>query len=239
VGQIPAFFAGLDATRGEFVCPLDPDDRYTKIFLAETVAAHLNNTIACPIVCTDQYTLVDGQVTTAAYTRHRLNQLGHTNEVLRIDNDEPRLLYIPAKLQGWHWSSTSCFMFRRAALKYVRPHKKLTYKRSVDAYLAIGTHLLGGTVFLTKPLVYRTLHDNNSFITANFYSTLQKRERDGAENWSLQCRSDVLEALQYHGASIMASGETSRKSKHIFARWKRSLAKRIRNLPALRTASRR
>src|SRR5688572_4062712 len=58
VGQLSAFFAGFDETDGHFVCLLDPDDRYAETFLEEAVSAHLNKTIVCPIVCTDQYSLV-------------------------------------------------------------------------------------------------------------------------------------------------------------------------------------
>ena len=49
-------------------------------------------------------------------------------------------------------------MFRRAALNLMRPYRPLGYKIQADAYLAQGAHLLGGTLFLTKPLIYRGIH---------------------------------------------------------------------------------
>lgn len=226
-GQLLAFFAGLDATRGEFVCPLDPDDRYAETFLAEALAAHLNQTVVCPMVCTDQYTLVNGEVTTAVQARHRLKQLiGRArNAPICIDSQEPHLLFLPAKLQGWHWTSTSSFMFRRAALQYLRPHKPPSSKIYADGYLARGLHLIGGSLFLMKPLVYRTLHESNSLISKNIFSSLQQKNRLGAPVSTDPRHDDLIEALRRNHAPLLAT--LTEKKKGVIARWHRSLAKRF------------
>lgn len=54
IGQVPSFFRGLDETRGEFVCLLDPDDCYVPQFLEQMVGLHLNDYVYAPIACCDQ-----------------------------------------------------------------------------------------------------------------------------------------------------------------------------------------
>src|SRR5690349_9391665 len=68
VGQIPAFFAGMDATKGEFICALDPDDRYAETFLAEMVAAHLNPIRAVPLISCEQRLLRGDQLISGVVT---------------------------------------------------------------------------------------------------------------------------------------------------------------------------
>jgi glycosyltransferase involved in cell wall biosynthesis len=230
VGQIPAFFVGMDATSGHFVCLLDPDDRYAKEFIAEAVAAHLNNTVVCPLVCTDQYTLVDGGITSATHTRLKLKQRSGETDAFSIDAEDAQLFYFPIEARGWFWTSTSSLMFRRAALKYMRPHRALAYKRKADSYLAFGAHILGGTIFLGKPLVYRSLHEHNSYITNEFFSSFQDKKRDGAEQLTALCRADVLEALQHNKAPLRAravqkvhggGGLAARMTRSLRKRWRR------------------
>jgi glycosyltransferase involved in cell wall biosynthesis len=218
VGQIPTFFAGLDATSGEFVCLLDPDDRYAETFLEEAVATHLNKVVVCPIVATDQYTLLDGQVTTAAM-KFKPMQLHPMEKGFRLAEDEGAILFFPAEQRGWHWTSSSALMFRRSALKYLRPHKIFSHKGNADAYLCNGVHLLGGTLFLTKPLIYRMLHDGNDYIVRDFYSSFQNKGRQGAGLWAEVCRLDAIEALRHNGAAIFDKPRPRRK-------WRRSLRKR-------------
>jgi glycosyltransferase involved in cell wall biosynthesis len=222
-GQLMAFFAGLSEARAEFVCLLDPDDRYAKTFLADSVSAHLNHTVVCPMVCSDQYMLVNGQVTSAVRARHRLTRLGGANRLVCVDGQKEELLYIPVHKRGWQWTSSSSFMFRRAALEYLRPAKALTYKICADAYLARGAHVMGGSLFLMKPLVYRTLHETNSFSGANLFSSFQKKRRGGESEAAGEYMSDALAALRHNKAPIKISGT---RGWALPKRWRASLAKR-------------
>jgi glycosyltransferase involved in cell wall biosynthesis len=203
-GQITAFFAGLDATAGEFVCILDPDDRYDPTFLQEMLRAHLNETVLCPVAGCSQRPLKSDIVLGGTLTPHKLWHCTEVaNDVRMVPLGGPDyLLYFPPNLQqGWLWPSTSSLMFRRTALRFMRPPAPLGYKRAVDSYLAQGAHLLGGALFLTKPLVYRGVHETNSWISQNIFATGQILAHDHAEHRYLQARSDVLAAIHHHGAT--------------------------------------
>jgi glycosyltransferase involved in cell wall biosynthesis len=241
VGQIPAFFAGLDATCGHFVCLLDPDDRYAETFLAEALATHLNRTVVCPIVSTDQYTVHNAQITTASHSGQKIRQCKRIgSKAFDVTQDDPYVLYFRAEERGWFWSSTSAMMFRRAALKYLRPHKQLLYKGSADAYLAPGAHLLGGTLLLAKPLVYRMLHHENRYIRTDFFSTFQNKIREDRRDWSGQCRADVIEALEHRKASISPAALAvwtgmQQKKPGLAQRLRRSILKRWHGLASGKT----
>lgn len=230
-GQVPAFFAGADATSGQFVCMLDPDDRYAETFLAEAVAAHLNETVVCPVLSTEQYTLVNGQVTTASKSARKLRKVTRYGNSFEVNGQNDLLLFFPSSQEGWLWTSTSAIMYRRAVLEYLRPHKKLSYKNSADAYLANGAHLLGGSLFLTKPLVYRMLHNNNDRIVQNIYSSFQGKSKEGVSG-GLKCRIDVLEALHHNKAPLTDKLPSflDRSGKRRLQRWQRSMMKRWNRL---------
>ena len=242
VGQIPAFFAGVEQTTGVFVCLLDPDDRYAETFLEEALAAHWGAGVMCPIVSTDQYLTsecgiigmgVRGDLYTAGMQRY-----GKYLEV--HDPEKPELLYIKATTPGWHWTSTSSMMFRRAALKYLKPNRRLAYKDCADGYLAQGAHALGGSLFLQKALVYRTLHDSNAWIDTEIYSSFQDKQRKGAKQSSPQAYHDVIEAIRHNGlpefrcdppkepAPAPKKIEVPRRGmrRHL-ERWHRSIRKRV------------
>ena len=125
-------------------------------------------------------------------------------------------------------------MFRRTAVEVLRPHKKLAYKRCADGYLAQGSHALGGTLFLQQPLIYRLLHEQNSWITEKIYSSFQNKQKEGAEQWASDARIDALEAIRANGLEPIAMRRTVKKwvkskkgiGRH-FGRWKNSVIKRI------------
>ena len=202
-GQIPAFFAGLDATRGAFVCLLDPDDRYAESFLAEMLAAHLNDKVFCPVACCDQKLVQGDSIFSGVYTCHKLGFLSwrSSNSAEVPPETMERLLYFAPGARGWLWTSTSAMMFRRAALKLARPHKTLAYKRAADCYLAQGTHLLGGTLFVTKPLLYRGVHEANGWLNPDLFATVQENGRPQLKNYSLECLTDVIEAIHHNGGA--------------------------------------
>ena len=210
-GQIEAFFAGLAETSGEFVSPLDPDDRLHSVYLQEMVSAHLNETIFAPIVCCDQKILrINGALVTGTLVGARWNgdfSLA-TRDVTTVDllaPTEGALVYFPCTARGWLWTTTSSIMVRRPAANLLIPQKQLDYKGSLDAYLAFGTHFLGGTLFLRKPLVYRGVHANNDYITEHLFSMVQHKMRADAPDRAPQCRRDVVESMFHNGVSRLFS----------------------------------
>ena len=228
MGQILAFFAGLDRTSGDFVCLLDPDDRYAESFLEEALAAHLNEIVICPNVSTDQYLLNERGIISGVYTNHRIRDLKPLGNAFDLESASPAIRYIPSEVQGWHWATTSSLMFRRAALNYLRPHKALGARNAIDAYLAVGSHALGGTLFVPKPLVYRSLHENNDWIRQDIYATKQRQQRDDAVSKSPILRVDTAEVLAHNGAP-RASALLMRKDprKGLLPRLSRSILKRL------------
>ncbi|SFV27552.1 glycosyltransferase family 2 protein [Hyphomicrobium facile] len=201
VGQVPSFFAGVEQTTGNFICLLDPDDRYAETFLEEALGAHLNVGVMCPIVSTEQFLMTERGVIGSGlrgdlYTAG-MRPYGKYLEARKPE--KPRILFVWASIPGWHWTSSSAMMFRRAALKYLKPNRKLVYKGCADGYLAQGAHALGGTLFLQKPLVYRMLHASNAWIDADIYASGQDMQRKGAHRWSEQAFTDAIEAIRHNG----------------------------------------
>jgi hypothetical protein len=167
-----------------------------------------------------------------------------------------KLLFFKPNLEGWHWTSSSAMMFRRSALNLVRPHKQLAYKIQADAYIAQGAHLLGGTLFLTKPLIYRAVHDANWFTDESILATDQNKKQSNIVDHSPECLVDVIEAIQHNGGGpqlerngVLAAADESNKDVgpyqdsspgsppqlwkksqklSVVARWRRSIDKRWR-----------
>jgi glycosyltransferase involved in cell wall biosynthesis len=229
-GQISAFFVGLDATSAQFVSLLDPDDRYEREFLKEMVEAHLNETVYCPIACSDQM-LLQGSSIISRTNHHRKIQYMQTGAsgVVEIStgvtqDKSKRLFFIEPARTGWHWTSSSSMMFRRPALELMRPRKPLSYKAFADSYLAKGAHMLGGSLFLTKPLVYRGVHRANTYIDRGLFGTFQSKQK---EHGAPSALADVREAIEANGA-----GHELKKSEKRTAwnRWRRSLRKRLAEL---------
>jgi glycosyltransferase involved in cell wall biosynthesis len=197
-GMVKAIYLGIDEAPASFTCVLDPDDRYAPEFLERMLAVHLNRFAFCPIACCDQYLyqIGDGIITSTQRT-NRLELLGTEadalEEVLFARCGFHR--FVPPIEAGWHWSSTSSMMFRTEALRLIRPKRKLTYKGQGDDYCANGAHMLGGSLLLHEPLVYRGLHDRNDFITRNIMSMWQRSARDGAIPMSDVAKIDVVEAF--------------------------------------------
>ncbi len=201
-GQIPSVYRGLDETRTDFACILDPDDRYTPQFLEKMLALHLNSWVFCPVASCDQYllNLHAGLVSGTSYHDNRL-------ELSPEDIEKEMAQYAsfgfhkftPPTEPGWHWTSTSSIMFRTDALRHIKPFKTLLYKGSADDYFAQGAHMMGGSLFLRQSLVYRGLHQNNYFMTGPIFSVFQKRGRTGAVPRMQVCKADALEAFLHNG----------------------------------------
>jgi glycosyltransferase involved in cell wall biosynthesis len=230
-GQISAFFSGLDATEGQYVCLLDPDDRYSETFLADALDGHFNEAVFCPLLCTEQKLLDEHGLVSGVYGWRNLSMLPRAGNAFVVGDIQPRLLYIPAEENGWHWTSTSAMMFRRSALSYLQPRKQLPYKGSADSYIAQGLHLLGGTLLLTKPLVYRMLHDDNAWIRKDIFSSLHDKKKTYGEERSRECLADVLEAISANGGAALLPRENRTVARRrLSARLSRSFEKRWKKL---------
>jgi len=235
-GAVRTFFTGLARTSGEFVCPLDPDDRYMPTFLEESLAAHLNLYVMTPIVCSDQVLVTKrGPIGSGQqFPMYRPAMSMHGVAVEIPEGRKPCLLFFDASVPGWHYTSTSSLMFRRTAINYMKPQKTLVYKGCTDNYLARGCHLLGGTLFLGKALVYRMLHENNRWISENIYASSQDKGRPDSMRWAKEVHDDVVEALL---ASELPEEVKDRIGKvkygpkrgpfHQVKRWGRSIKKRL------------
>lgn len=117
-------------------------------------------------------------------------------------------------------------MFRRAALNALRPDRELAYKRAFDAYMAQGAHQLGGTLFYSEPLIYRRLHKDNSWITADIYSSSQNKKNATGEQRTDECLRDVSDLLKRKG---ILQPDPSKKP-GLLAKWRRSFNKRWQKL---------
>lgn len=229
VGQVPAFFAGMDATKGEFVCLLDPDDRYAPTFLERMLAAHMNDTVFAPIACCDQRIVREtGEVISGIYSPLPLEMLGGRTEKWVEIPARPvdRLLYVAQHVSGWPWTSTSAMMFRRPALELLRPRKRLSYWGAADSYLATGAHSIGGTLRITAPLVDRTAHANNAWLTEGVFASTQAKRRDGGVEVGHIARVDVAEAIRANGGGHYLN-RTKTGRLPLFKRLGRSISKRV------------
>lgn len=224
VGQVLAFYAGFDKTKGDFVCLLDPDDRYAETFIEESLAAHLNPWVSCPVVSTDQYLCTKNGLISGLYVvSEEFRQAASSGDVVEIERPAAVPYFIPSSKQGWHWTTTSTLMFRRSALVSLRPSSPLPFRRAFDAYTAQGAHLLGGSIFLPKPLVYRMIHERNSWHTNQFFSSLQRRDNVRAANVAEIANDFARQVLASKGIEL----PRSMTKLTTLARWKRSIMKRL------------
>lgn len=201
-GMIHAIYRGMDERPSSFLAILDPDDRYDPRFLQKMLDVHLNRHIFCPLVSCDQhlFQMGDGIITSTQYT-NRYEVLGTAQEA----EEEACFArygfhsFVPPLARGWHWSSTSSMMFRSDALRLFRPVKDFPYKGQGDDYCANGAHMLGGSLILREPLVYRGIHTKNDFITNSIFSMWQRQERAGGRQMSDVVKIDLVESFFANG----------------------------------------
>ena len=192
---------------------LDPDDRYVPEFIARMLAIHLSPRIFCPVVACGQFLLKlgDGIVTrTHDANGLQLRDEGANRREQETFSEFGFHRYIAPVENGSHGATTSSMFFRTDALKLIRPHRKLGYKRAVDAYLANGAHMMGGTIVLREPLVYRGLHNANSYIPQFIFSMFQNRKGPRACYVTDEVRRDVIEAFLHNDGLNYFSAESFR-----------------------------
>ncbi len=199
IGQVPSFFRGLDETRAEFVCLLDPDDCYASDFLEKMLKAHLNRYVYAPIACCDQaLRRAGGDVLTQTIIHNRIGGPGDSGgEPIHRSGDcaADNLTYFAPDCTGWYWTSTSSLVFRRDAVNLLRPHRKLEYCDNADSYLSLANHMMGGTLFLEEPLLYRGIHNKNAWYKEQVISVYQNDQRKGAVNLAAKAKMDAIEAF--------------------------------------------
>jgi glycosyltransferase involved in cell wall biosynthesis len=202
VGQIPSVYRGIDESDAAFVAVLDPDDRYAPEFLERMMKVHLNPLIFCPLVCCDQHLLRIGDGILTGSMRGSSLELLATGGVDAQDEMSRKFgfhRFVAPIETGWHWTSTSSMMFRTDALKLIRPTRKLQYKGHADDYFANGAHMMGGTILLQQPLVYRGLHQSNDFISNSIFSMFQRQANPNANFRSDLAKRDALQAFLANG----------------------------------------
>jgi glycosyltransferase involved in cell wall biosynthesis len=202
LGQIPSIYRGMEEIDAAFLAILDPDDRYVPEFIARMIAVHLNPLIFCPIVSCDQHLLRigDGIITATQNTNGlELMMTGAIATEQQSFSEFGFHRFIAPIETGWHWTTTSSMMFRTDALKLIRPKRNLAYKGHADAYFANGAHMMGGTMLLRAPLVYRGIHDDNDFIAQSIFTMFQRQYKANAVHQSDLAKRDVIEAFFANG----------------------------------------
>ena len=202
VGMVHSICRGMDQSDAAFVSILDPDDRYAPSFLERLLQIHLSPALYCPLVCCDQYLyrIGDGIITSTA---RRLDSSFFDQE--KTVREQKCFLsygfhrYVWPTENGWHWTSTSSMMFRADALRLIVPTKDLAYRGNGDDYFANGAHMLGGSILLHEPLVYRGLHKNNDYMSEAVFSMFRRYERKGAQSLSEIAKIDVVESFLKNG----------------------------------------
>jgi len=151
-GQIASSLTGFQACKGVFMTVLDADDIWDENFLKYSIEAHLNQK--------------------AAFVFCDYHEIGEQSELLakncffgspkqKTDND--LILYTLSKkpIGGWHWSPTSCVVFRRKALEYFTNINTQEWLMCADTLIFNYAHLIGDSLYLNKPLMYYRLHKKN------------------------------------------------------------------------------
>jgi glycosyltransferase involved in cell wall biosynthesis len=213
LGQIRAVFLGLDATVSDFVSVLDPDDRYAPTFLERMLAIHLNRRLFCPLVSCDQYFLdLRGGVVTGTSRSDGDGSLDpqtlETEEAMFAAFGFHR--FVRPDQPGWHWTSTSSLMFRRAVLDLLRPTRATRFRNDFDSYFAQGAHMMGGSLFLREPLVYRGMHDHNDFLRSTIFSMYQRRGKDNCSLPFSLFQIDVVDAFLTNGGLEVFAADSVR-----------------------------
>jgi hypothetical protein len=166
-GQMAMMLTGIDATTGPFVAFLDADDLWHPEFLERHVSAHMSECGLAALSCSN-FVLIDADGTQLAGgkpnfinadPRRSHHKIAFTEEILE---GETRVFIAPG-YSGWIWSATSALMFRRTALNVLRPARPERIRMCADYYLAVGAHMLGGTVRIERSLGCYRLHGGNAF----------------------------------------------------------------------------
>ena len=201
IGQTSSFYRAFNVSDADFFCVLDPDDRYLPSFLEDMVSIHLNPYAYAGMACCDQLCIADGRQITGVYQWQKKGENTFRGVDVTAETMHTMRLYNWYE-EKWPWTSTSSMMFRRSVVSLLHPHRDLDYKTEVDSYLANGARYLGFTIIFDRPLVFRSVHQNNSFRSSLVVHIFEKK---GRPDWV-----DVLSDAQVDAIiSILNNGGTS------------------------------
>lgn len=216
LGQVQTFYTGFDSIEADFYCLLDPDDRYLPNFIEKMVALHLNPFAYVPFVGCDQIFLLDGrQVTGTRGLFQKSNQLGLSLNC-KVDIQHKLRLFGPNS-DGWHWASTSALMFRRGAVKLLRPNGNVNFKRQADAYLSLAMLSIGGCLIYDDYLVIRGIHSHNSWISDQILSSYAAQNKQ-----NLNARATDVEIIALLNI-IKNGGGCHLNKKHVSKKIKKTM----------------
>jgi glycosyltransferase involved in cell wall biosynthesis len=199
LGQTNAVFEGLRQSSGEFVSLLDPDDVYAPEFLEKMLRCHLNPLVYAAVAgCEMGLFRVGGPKLTSTYSSFKFDAY--------VDGTLPRKealyldfgfsAYYTPDTAGWLWCTTSSMMFRRDALNCLRRETYMpNIKICADTYCVLGSHMLGGTLFVDEVLSWRGIHSGNAVETEFLVSSRQKKHNAKFEDTSQEIRLFAAQTL--------------------------------------------
>jgi glycosyltransferase involved in cell wall biosynthesis len=195
LGQVSAFYHGIEGSDAEFCCALDPDDRYMIDFLEKMVYVHLNPYVYVPLVGCDQFLIAnDVQITG---TRGLPCNKESLFDFVDITGPSQKLMFYSPEEVSWNWANTSSIMFRRSIIDLLRPIETVNFRRQLDAYLSLVSSYVGGAIVYTEPLVIRCIHRNNSYITDKIISGYLPYQRHGDNFEDRHSNPEKLAAMNF------------------------------------------
>jgi hypothetical protein len=195
VGAMRATLAGLDLTRGSFVCFVTPDE----LLFANHVSVHLQAHLAVPVgvALTTAITVkvgADGAALTCEGRRPSADRISGPED-LRPPRSIPRLSTIDAETYALLINCTSvrspalasalspgaANMFRRYVVERVRPRveAKIPEEALPSPYFNLLCHLAGGSADIDVPLLCSKIWaEDYRSATPDFPRTFERRRRD-------------------------------------------------------------
>lgn len=206
-GQGVAILDGLRASTGDFVCFLDADDVLLPDFCATHVYLHLAIPQQIAFTSSDLVHISrTGRVTAGSSGNIRypfqsaaaedfvtLPSLKINGEVDRFYTQRPapsaRLIYLPPQKVGYHWSTCSGLMFKRAALELIAFREAMEPIRlSADFYITL-CHLINGSAIYEGKLGGYRIHGKNGYSTETFLDGIDTGRRTPSARYQSILRS--------------------------------------------------
>lgn len=84
-------------------------------------------------------------------------------------------------------------------MSLLHPRRNLDYKGELDSYLASGARYLGFTIVFDKPLVFRSVHQNNAFVNSLVVHTYEQKHRPEYVDRLPDARVDAIISILDNG----------------------------------------
>ena len=168
-GQMATMMQGFDATSSPFVAFLDADDFWNRDFLERHVRAHLSRGGIRAISSSDELVVDEtGTVLAGGLPMFRDGDVrrkkGRDRKLFHeVQDGGDTLVFVNRLMPKWRWSTTSGMVFRRDAIRAMRPLDTEKIRHCADSYLAPAAHMLGGTVRIEHVLGSYRLHSKNGW----------------------------------------------------------------------------